>query len=126
MLFLVHKNWKRKSVNRFLSSLRASNCLFMVVGILMVMTILWILEEDEGDRVKYAFSKKKVMAFSWIIWTLEVKEASQSSKKNMDWFCVWLQVLSHICKKPNYLNKIVFFTYKFCKILKWNMLKYSF
>ena len=27
------------------------------------------------------FQKKKVMAFSWIIWTLGVKEANQSSKK---------------------------------------------
>ena len=55
----------------------------MVVGVLMAMTILWILEEDEGDRVKYAF-KKKMKAFSWIILTFGVKEASQSSKKNMD------------------------------------------
>ena len=31
----------------------------MVVGVLMAMTILWILEEDEGDIVKYAFSKEK-------------------------------------------------------------------
>ena len=79
MLFLVHKNWERKSVNRFLGALRASNWLFMVVGVLMAMTILWILEEDEGDRVKYAFSKKKEKksdTFSWIIWTLGVKEAS--------------------------------------------------
>ena len=46
----------------------------MVVGVLMAMAILWILEKDEGDRVKYAFSKeKKMMTFSWIIWTLEVK-----------------------------------------------------
>ena len=68
MLFLVHKNWERKSVNRFLGALRASNWLFMVVGILMAMTILWILEEDEGGRVKYAFSEeKKIVAFSWII-----------------------------------------------------------
>ena len=59
MLFLVHKNWERKSVNRFLGALRASNWLFMVVGVLMAMAILWILEEDEGDKVKYAFSKKK-------------------------------------------------------------------
>ena len=59
MLFLVHKDWERKSVNRFLGALRVSNWLFMVVGVLMAMTILWILEEDEGDRVKYAFSKKK-------------------------------------------------------------------
>ena len=59
MLFLVHKNWERKSVNWFLSALRVSNWLFMVLGVLMAMTILWILEEDEGDRVKYAFSKKK-------------------------------------------------------------------
>ena len=84
MLFLVHKNWLRKSVNRFLGTLRASNWLFMVVGVFMAMAILWILEEDEGDRVKYAFKKKqtKVMTFPWIIWTLGVKEASQSSKKN--------------------------------------------
>ena len=82
MLFLAHKNWERKSINRFLGALRASNWLFMVVGVLMAMTILWILKEDEGDRVKYAF-KKKVMVFSWIIWTLEVKEANQNSKKNM-------------------------------------------
>ena len=59
MLFLVHKNWERNSVNRFLGALRASNWLFMVVGVLMAMTILWILEEDEGNRVKYAFSEKK-------------------------------------------------------------------
>ena len=58
MLFLVHKNWERKSVNRFLGALRASNWLFMVVGVLMIMAILWILEEDEGGRVKYAFSKE--------------------------------------------------------------------
>ena len=81
MLFLVHKNWERKSVNRFLGAIRDSNWLFMVVGILMAMAMLWLLEEDEGDRVKYAFSKKKVMAFSWIIWTLGMKETSQSSKK---------------------------------------------
>ena len=31
----------------------------MVVGVLMVIAILWILEENEGNRVKYAFSKKK-------------------------------------------------------------------
>ena len=31
----------------------------MVVGVLMAMSILWILEEDGGDRVKYAFSKRK-------------------------------------------------------------------
>ena len=87
MLFLVHKNWERKSVNRFLCALRFSNWLFMVVGVLTAMTILWILEEDEGDRVKYAFSKrkkeKKMMAFSWIIWTLGMKQASQNLKKNM-------------------------------------------
>ena len=83
MLFLVHKNWERNSVNRFLGALRASNWLFMVVGVLMTMTILWILEEDGGDWVKYAFSKKKVMAFSWIIWTLGMKETSQSSNKNI-------------------------------------------
>ena len=66
MLFLVHKNWIRKSVNRFLGTLKASNWLFMVVGILMAMTLLWILEEDECDRVKYAFLKrKKVITFSW-------------------------------------------------------------
>ena len=59
MLFLVHKNWEIKSVNRFLGALRASNWLFMVVGVLMTMSTLWILEEDEGYRVKYAFSKKK-------------------------------------------------------------------
>ena len=77
MLFLVHKNWERNSVNRFLGALKASNWLFMVVGVLTAMAILWILEEDKGDRVKYAFSKrKKVMAFSWIIWTLGVKETS--------------------------------------------------
>ena len=58
-MFLVHKDWERKSVNRFVGTLRASNWLFMVVGVLMAMTILWILEEDENDRVKYAFSKKK-------------------------------------------------------------------
>ena len=58
MLFLVHKNWERKSVNQFLGALRASNWLFMVVGVLMTMTILWILEEDESDIVKYAFLKK--------------------------------------------------------------------
>ena len=83
--FLVHTNWERKSVNRFLGALKASNWLLMVVGVLMAMTILWMLKEDEGDRVKYAFSKKKkkVMAFSWIIWILGMKEASQRSKKNM-------------------------------------------
>ena len=59
MLFLVHTNWERKSVNRFLGALKASNWLFMVVGVLMAMTILWILEKYEGYRVKYAFSKKK-------------------------------------------------------------------
>ena len=58
MLFLLHKNWERMSVNRFLCALRASNWLFMVVGVLMAMAILWILEEYEGDRVKYAFKKK--------------------------------------------------------------------
>ena len=31
----------------------------MVVGVLIEMTILWILEENEGDRVKYAISKEK-------------------------------------------------------------------
>ena len=59
MLFLVHKNWEWKSVNQFLSALRASNCLFMVAGVLMAMTILWVLEEDEDNRVKYAFSKRQ-------------------------------------------------------------------
>ena len=59
MLFLVHKNWERKNVNRFLGALRASIWLSMVVGVLMAMTILWILEEDEGDRVKMPFSKRK-------------------------------------------------------------------
>ena len=85
MLFLVHKNWERKSVNRFLGALRVSNWLFMVVDVLMAIAILWILEENEGDRVKYAFSKKKkkVMTFSWIIWTLGMKEASQSFNKSM-------------------------------------------
>ena len=42
-----------------MGALRASNWLFMVVGVLMTKTILWLLEEDKGDRVKYAFSKKK-------------------------------------------------------------------
>ena len=59
MLFLVHKNWERKSVNRFLGALKVSNWMFIVVDVLMAMTILWILEEDEGDRVKFAFLKKK-------------------------------------------------------------------
>ena len=49
----------KKSVNRFLGALRASDYLFMVVGVLMAMTILWILKEDEDNRVKYAFSKRK-------------------------------------------------------------------
>ena len=92
MLFLVHKNWERKSVNQFLGTLRALNWLFMVVGVLMAMTILWILEEDETDKIKYAFSKKKMMAFSWIIWTLGVKEASQSSCKKP------LQILANFIK----------------------------
>ena len=59
MLFLVHKNWEKKSVNWFLGALRVLNWLFMVVGVLMAITILWILEKDEGDKVKYAFSKRK-------------------------------------------------------------------
>ena len=52
MLFLVHKNWETKSVNRFLGALRASNWLFIVVGVSMAIAILWIFEEDEGDRAK--------------------------------------------------------------------------
>ena len=31
----------------------------MVVDVLMGIAILWILEEIEGDRVKYAFLEKK-------------------------------------------------------------------
>ena len=46
------------SQNRFLGALRASNGLFMVVGVLMAMTILLILEKDEDERVKNLFSKK--------------------------------------------------------------------
>ena len=51
ILFLVHKNWERKNVNRILAALRASNWLFMVVSVLMAMVILWIIEEDEGDGI---------------------------------------------------------------------------
>ena len=58
---------RKRECKSILGALRASNWLFMVVGVLMAMTILWILEEDEDNRVKYVFSKKqekKVMAFS--------------------------------------------------------------
>ena len=48
-----------KSKNWNFGVLRTSNWLFMVVSVLIAMALLWILEEDEGDRVKYAFSKKK-------------------------------------------------------------------
>ena len=58
MLFLVHKKWDRRSKNRFLCALRASNWLYMVVCVLIEMTILQILDENEDERVKNLFSKK--------------------------------------------------------------------
>ena len=54
----------------------------MVVGVLMAMAVLWILEEDEGDRIKYAFSKRKKCDNIFVNnLNFGVKEASQSSKK---------------------------------------------
>ena len=85
MLFLVHKNWEWKSVNRFLGALRASNWLFMVVGVLMAIAILWILEEDEDNRVKYAFSKKKEKSDGILVNNLnfEGERGKSKFKRNM-------------------------------------------
>ena len=49
-----------KSKNRNFGALRALNWLFMVVNVLMAMTILYILGEDEDDKVKDSFSKNKI------------------------------------------------------------------
>ena len=87
MLFLVHKNWEKMSVNWFLGALIALNWLFMVVGVLMTITILWILEKDEGDRVKYIFSKKKWLYFVNNL-NFGVKETSQNFKKKHGLVCV--------------------------------------
>lgn len=57
-----------KSKNQNFGAIKASNWLFIVVGLLMEMIILSILGEDENDKVKISFSKK-IITFSWIIWT---------------------------------------------------------
>ena len=48
-----------KSKNRNFGALRASNWLFMLVSVLMAMTILEILGEDEDDKVKEYFAQKE-------------------------------------------------------------------
>ena len=47
-----------------MGALKASNWLFMVVKVLTI-AILYLLEDDEGERVKMSFfkKKKKLMAF---------------------------------------------------------------
>ncbi|KAG5388599.1 hypothetical protein IGI04_030140, partial [Brassica rapa subsp. trilocularis] len=42
--------FEKRSKNRNFGALRASNWLFMLVSVLMAMTILEILGEDEDDK----------------------------------------------------------------------------
>ena len=94
---------RKEECKSILGALRVSNWLFMVVGVLMAITILWILEEDEGDRVKYAFSKKNDGIFVNNLNFGSEKSKSKFQKKYGLILCLTSSFESYLQKKKKTL-----------------------